>query len=118
MDELPLEIPLRETAQLLSQKAEGAQPNLRLIDVREPDEYEICHLPGSELIPLSQFAVLAEPKLGTPAAGQRLLVYCHHGRRSMRATEYLRQKGYAGAQSVEGGIDQWSLEIDPAVPRY
>ena len=50
--------------------------------------------------------------------GARILVHCHHGGRSLRATRFLRAKGLAGVSNVKGGIDAWSLRIDPGVPRY
>ena len=89
----------------------------RLIDCREIDEWHICKIDGAQLIPLSQFAELASMKLGDNKA-QHLIVYCHHGVRSMRATLWLRQQGYEHAQSMRGGIDLWSELIDPQVPRY
>lgn len=88
----------------------------RLIDCRELDEWHICKIDGAQLIPLSQFAELAPMKLGDKS--QHLVVYCHHGVRSMRATLWLRQQGYEKAQSMRGGIDLWSELIDPEVPRY
>ena len=48
----------------------------------------------------------------------RIIVHCHHGGRSLRVTNYLRQQGFSQAQNMSGGIDAWSLEVDPAVPRY
>ena len=88
----------------------------RLIDVREADEYEAARIPGAELLPLSQWAALALEKLTDPA--QSLLIQCHHGGRSARATEFLLRNGYADVTNVAGGIDAWSLEIDPSIPRY
>ncbi len=88
----------------------------RLIDCRELDEWHICKIDGAQLIPLSQFTELAPLKLGDKT--QHLIVYCHHGVRSMRATLWLRQQGYEKTQSMRGGIDLWSELIDPEVPRY
>ena len=88
----------------------------RLIDCREIDEWHTCKIEGAQLIPLSQFAELAPAKLGDKT--QHLVVYCHHGMRSMRATLWLRQQGYAQTQSLRGGIDLWSELIDSSVPRY
>ena len=108
----PLEISVQETQRLL---ADG-NADLRLIDVRDPDEYAYCRLPGSELIPLLTLPADAAARLPDKAA--RILVYCHHGMRSLRAVEALRQLGYTNARSVAGGIDRWSQEIDPATPTY
>ena len=111
-DSLPLEISVQETQRLLA--AEGAE--FRLIDVRDPEEYAYCRLPRAELIPLSTLPTEAAAKLPDKAA--QILVYCHHGMRSLRATEFLRQMGYTNARSVAGGIDRWSHEIDPTTPTY
>ncbi len=108
----PLEISVQETQRLLA----GGTADLRLIDVRDPDEYAFCRLPGSELIPLATLPADAAAKL--PDRSAPILVYCHHGMRSMRAVEALRQMGYANARSIAGGIDRWSHEIDPATPTY
>ena len=68
-------------------------------------------------MPLTQFAELAPVKLAH-AKERPLIVYCHHGMRSMRATLWLRQQGFDQAQSLRGGIDLWSELVDPSVPRY
>ncbi len=91
-------------------------PPPRLIDVREQDEWDFCHLPGAELMPLSRFVELAEASL--PDRNEPLLIYCHHGGRSAQATAYLLRGGFTDVTNVAGGIDAWSLEIDPSVPRY
>jgi rhodanese-related sulfurtransferase len=85
-----------------------------VVDVREPWEAEIAKIEGARLIPLSVFAAeTKELPRDTP-----ILVYCHHGGRSMQATQWLRRNGYDKAANVAGGIDAWSQAIDPAVPRY
>lgn len=113
MADLPYEITAREAATRLAEET----PTPRLIDCREEDEYAFNKVEGSQLVPLSKFGEIFESALG-PDREQPILVYCHHGRRSMRATEFLRQKGYKNAQSISGGIDAWSLEIDESIPRY
>ncbi len=109
---VPLEIGVQDTQCLMAEK--GA--DLRLVDVRDPDEYEYCRLPGAELMPLPTIAADAATKL--PDKGAEIVVYCHHGMRSMQATERLRELGYTNARSMAGGIDKWSLEIDSSVRRY
>lgn len=89
---------------------------LRLIDVREADEFAICRIEGAELIPLTTFAEEFSQRLPDPE--ERIVLYCHHGMRSMRAAEYLAKRGYTNVSSMGGGIDAWSLVIDPSVPRY
>lgn len=89
--------------------------NFRLIDVREEKEYETCRIAGSTLIPLSEFAKRATNEL---KADDEIVIHCHHGGRSQKACEYLAGQGYKKVANVAGGIDQWSLKIDPKVPRY
>jgi sulfur-carrier protein adenylyltransferase/sulfurtransferase len=85
-----------------------------LIDVREPYEYEIAHIEGARLIPLGELEAHLEelPRSGT------LVFQCHSGGRSEYATRIVREAGFENAMNLEGGIDAWSTEIDPAVPRY
>jgi rhodanese-related sulfurtransferase len=84
-----------------------------LLDVRRDDERELCSLGGIH-IPLhdleKRYNELPHDKLP-------LIVYCHHGVRSLYATQFLKFHGY-DALSLRGGIDAWSEEIDPNVPRY
>jgi len=68
------------------------------------------------LLPLSQWPATATEKLTDPA--QPLLIHCHHGGRSGHATDFLLRNGYSDVTNVAGGIDAWSLEIDPSIPRY
>ncbi len=112
-DSLPLEISVRETRTRL-ENAGSDRP--RLVDVRDPDEFEYCRIAGAELIPLPTVPTDAKAKL--PDRSAEIIVYCHHGMRSLRAVEQLRALGYTNARSMAGGIDRWSAEIDPEVPRY
>ena len=89
---------------------------LRLIDCREPDEFAIGHIEGAELLPLSNFPAETAAKLAQKE--QAILIYCHHGGRSARAAEYLVSLGFKDVRNLTGGIDAWSVEIDPRVPRY
>ena len=109
-----LEITVQEAAQLLDATDSITRP--KLVDVREPDEFEVCKIEGAELLPLSTFVQDFAAKL--PDKSQVVLLYCHHGMRSLRAAEYLANLGYTGVKSVSGGIDKWSVEIDPEMPRY
>lgn len=88
----------------------------RLIDVREQEEWEICRIEGADLLPLSQFLALAPSRLTN--LEESLLIYCHHGMRSARAAQYLAQQGFADVVNLAGGIDAWSCQVDPGVPRY
>lgn len=93
----------------------GATPFL-LLDCREPDEHAIARIEGALLIPMRSVPErMAELE---PHRAARIVVHCHHGVRSLRVTRFLRERGFAEAQSMTGGIEAWSLEIDPGIPRY
>jgi rhodanese-related sulfurtransferase len=85
-----------------------------LVDVREPWEYETTRIEGSKLIPLADIPT----NLAALEAAEDVILYCHHGMRSMDAAAWLRTQGVEGARSMTGGIERWSTEIDPNVPRY
>lgn len=92
---------------------DSGQPVL-LLDVRQPEEHAFCALPGSMLIPLGELMARVgevEPE------GATVVVYCHHGVRSLSGATILARAGVASA-SLAGGIDRWSLAVDPNVPRY
>ena len=94
-----------------------AGEKLHLIDVREPNEFAIARIEGSELIPMRQVPGELQ-KLEGRADEAPLIVFCHHGVRSLNVVNWLRQQGLDACQSMAGGIDAWSLSIDPSVPRY
>jgi len=85
-----------------------------LVDVREPSEYEICRIEGAQLIPMRTIPA----NLQSLDIDEDVICYCHHGMRSMDVAVWLRNQGVPNAKSLAGGIDRWSLEIDPKVPRY
>ena len=105
----PLEIDVAEAKRILD---EGSSTSL--IDVREPYECAIGSIQGSTNIPMYTIPQHLEDisKEGP------LLIYCHHGGRSMQVTHFLRQNGFENAINVGGGIDAWSVEIDPSIQRY
>ncbi len=88
-----------------------------LVDCREPAEHQIAHIAGSVLIPMNTVPMQLQ-QIETLAEAKRVVVYCHHGMRSMSVVEWLRKQGVENCQSLSGGIDSWSLQVDPAVPRY
>lgn len=88
--------------------------NFRLIDVREPLEWELARLETAELLPLSQFAEWHD-KLN-PA--DEIVVMCHHGVRSANVCNYLTQAGFEKVWNLSGGIDAYSMEVDKNIPRY
>ncbi|MCI0533724.1 MAG: hypothetical protein L0Z50_00705 [Verrucomicrobiales bacterium] len=99
----------------LAQKLRSGGPP-RLLDVREPEENQLAALPGSLLIPLGQLAhridEIADWK------DQEVVVYCHHGIRSLNAIGQLGRFGFVNLRNLAGGIDRWSAEVDPSLPRY
>src|SRR5262249_35565511 len=98
----------------LKRKLNASEP-VHLLDVRQAWEHEIAALPNSQLVPLHELpARVSEVQ---PARGALLVVYCHHGIRSLSAAHFLERAGLP-AVSLAGGIDAWSHEIDPQVPRY
>lgn len=93
-----------------------AADELLLLDCREPEEDAIARIDGARLIPMRQIPERLDDL--EPWRERPLIVHCHHGVRSLRVVEFLRSKGFSQARSLAGGIEAWSLEIDPAVPRY
>ena len=87
-----------------------------LVDCREQDEYELVHIAGAKLLPMSQ--LLARAAELDPYRKHQIIVHCHHGGRSLQVATWLRQQGFTRAQSMVGGIDQWAQEIDPSLARY
>jgi len=94
--------------------ARQRNPGLVLLDVREPHEAEIARIAGARLIPLSELP----ERLGELDGHAEIVTHCHHGVRSMKALEILRAAGFAQVRSLKGGIDAWSVTVDPSVPRY
>ncbi len=94
----------------------AAQEPVYLLDVRQPWEHETAALPGSVLVPLNELPARAGAI--EPPDGALVVVYCHHGIRSLSAVAFLERLGITNAVSLAGGIDAWSCEVDPRVPRY
>ncbi len=110
----PVEISPTEVS--FSLERAGEARDFRLIDCREEDEWQICRLPEATLVPLSRFGELAPQMFTDPK--ESLIIYCHHGMRSLRAAEWLRSRGFSRAQSMHGGVDAWADEVDPEMARY
>lgn len=88
--------------------------NVKVIDVRDPDEHEICHVEGTRLLPLGELP----DRFTELDPNQSYYIHCKSGKRSMKAMEFLREQGFKYVKSVKGGILAWSDEIDPSVPKY
>jgi len=86
-----------------------------LLDVREPWEFETAKISGAKLIPMGDVPSRVHQELDPE---DHIVVFCHHGVRSMNVTVWLRQQGFENAQSMRGGIDAWSRHVDPKVPVY
>jgi rhodanese-related sulfurtransferase len=112
MTDLPSEISATDAAARLADTA--AAP--LLLDCRTPDEHATARISGSVLIPMQELSDrVAELE---PHRDRPIIVHCHHGMRSLRVTNWLRAQGFPAVQSMAGGIDAWSTEVDPSVPRY
>ena len=88
--------------------------DLQLVDVREPCEWALGHLPGSVLIPRGELAA----RLSELDPDRPVVCICHHGVRSLQSAALLRARGFAQVYDLAGGLDRWSLEADPGFPRY
>jgi len=104
---------LEVTAAELAAEWKG-HPDLLVLDVREPHEYEIARIEGAKLIPLSQLP----DRLGDLDGHREIVTHCHHGARSLKALEILKAAGFSKVRSLRGGIDAWSVNVDSNVPRY
>ena len=103
------------TAQALKARLDQGE-DVAILDVREPQEFELCRLPGSTLVPLGELPA----KLAQLDSTKELVVHCRTGKRSLQAIELLRQAGFSAGRLVnlEGGIDAWARDVDPSMPRY
>jgi adenylyltransferase/sulfurtransferase len=106
----PDEVTVQEMKQALDNPALG----IKVVDVREPDEYEIARVAGVPLLPLSQL----NNRFTELDPNQQYYLHCKAGVRSLKALGFLRQQGFKYLKSVKGGITAWSDEIDRNVPRY
>ncbi len=85
-----------------------------ILDVRQPHEYDICHLPSARLIPLNELST----RVHELDRDSEIVVHCRSGARSAKAVKFLREAGFQRVKNLKGGILAWSDEIDPSLPRY
>ena len=85
-----------------------------LLDVREPWEFERCHIEGSQLIPMRQIPEAA----ATLDPAQEIVVICHHGIRSRQVAYYLECEGFSNLINLEGGVEAWAQDVDHTMNRY
>src|SRR5213594_2081961 len=109
--------PSYDGAEITAEELKGEwdrNPDLLVIDVREPHEYEIAHIDGAVLIPLGELP----DRLGEVDGHREVVTHCHHGARSLKALEILKAAGFSKVRSLRGGIDAWAVNVDPSLPRY
>lgn len=110
-NELPFEIDVQSVKELLTDKAD-----FLLLDCRESQEFEHCRIDGSLLIPMNETPQRIDEL--EPYREKRIVVHCHHGGRSHNVGQWLIGQGFQQVQNMAGGIDAWSLSVDPEIPRY
>ncbi len=105
--------PLEISAPEVKRKLEAGE-HFNFVDVREPEEFAVTRIEGARLIPMRSVpAALAELDDDRP-----VIAFCHHGVRSLQVANWLREHGIDEAYSMAGGINAWSVQVDPSVPRY
>ncbi|MEM7792000.1 MAG: rhodanese-like domain-containing protein [Verrucomicrobiota bacterium] len=104
----------KEISAVEASKLKESSPDVTLLDVREDAELEICNIQGAIHIPMGQIPgqLDALPKEG------KLIVFCHHGMRSLNVVQYLEAQGFRNAVNMAGGINAWAIEVDASVGRY
>jgi len=112
--EEPSQNPDEVTVQAMKDALAHPEKGIFVVDVREPDEYEIARIGGVPLIPLSALA----QRFTELNPNQQIYIHCKSGVRSLKALRFLREQGFKYVKSVKGGISAWSSEIDPSVPKY
>jgi rhodanese-related sulfurtransferase len=101
------------TVEQLKQRLDRGEP-VHILDVRNPEEYQICHIAGSKLLPLPSLP----QRLSELDPDQEMVVHCKSGVRSQKAIQFLRQQGFQKLSNLKGGILAWAERIDPSLPRY
>jgi adenylyltransferase/sulfurtransferase len=111
---IPQSNPDEVTVQEMKRALDDPKLGIKVIDVREPDEYEIAHVDGVPLLPLSQL----QQRFTELDPNSQYYIHCKSGVRSMKALHFLREQGFKYLKNVKGGISAWSDEIDHGVPKY
>lgn len=107
-------IPQLTPADVAGWRADAARPAPVMVDVREPWEFAYCRIDGALSVPLSQMPA----RLAELPAEHDLILVCHHGSRSQHAAMFLARNGFSRVFNLRGGVEAWSLEVDPSMPRY
>lgn len=112
---MDFEISPADLQQFIADRSSAANPsNFILLDVREPWEFEAASIEGSTLMPMGEI----RSRIQELDPETHIVTVCHHGVRSLNVALWLRQQDFEQVQSLRGGIDAWSAQIDPTVPRY
>lgn len=101
-------------AELAAWLADAARPAPVLLDVREPWEFQTCHIAGARHLPMNELPARLD-ELDPDAA---LVAICHHGTRSLHVAHFLARQGFERVHNLAGGVDAWARSIDPAMPTY
>lgn len=101
-------------AQLAAWLADPNRPRPLLLDVREPWEYDICHLPGARLVPMRELF----ERLASLSPEQETVVICHHGIRSYQVAKVLERQGFRAVYNLTGGLAAWARDVDASMPTY
>lgn len=108
---MTIEITPQETREILA-----SREDILLLDCRTPQEHAIARIDGERLVPMDSVPERLDELEAFRSSP--VVVYCHSGRRSLTVARFLREQGFTDVRSMAGGIDRWSVEIDPNVPRY
>jgi len=106
-----MEITIDDVKKLIDSEAD-----FLFLDCRQESEYETASIEGATLLPMGEIAQRVEEL--EEHKQRQIVIHCHHGGRSLRVAQWLRQQGFEHAQSMMGGIDGWSQQIDESIPRY
>lgn len=101
-------------SELATWLADASRPRPLLLDVREPWEYEYCHIPDSELMPMAS----VPPRVHELPESGPLVCICHHGGRSMQVALFLESRGWGEVYNLSGGVDAWAQVVDSSMKRY
>lgn len=109
------EVPVEIDCATVKARLDAGDPFV-FLDCRESSEYDAVRIEGATLLPMSEMA----ERVGELEEHRNsdIIIHCHHGGRSLRVANWLRQQGFSKAQSMAGGIDVWAVEIEPGMPRY
>ena len=105
---------MEKTPQEVKDLIDNSKNKLFILDVREQWEYDICHIENSVHIPMGKITGMGDDL----KSYEIIIVVCHHGIRSRMVAKYLMTKGFKDVINLTGGIDAWSSDVDPAMPKY